>query len=276
MSKQGIHLPASEPFELSWRGEVALLQPADWAASGVLAAVSTRIGGVSEGAYGTMNPSLSSGDDPARVEENRRRLVSAIGASGWPVATAHQVHGREVHVVATPPQLAWGQGISPRADALVTTLPGVLLTLVVADCVPILLRAPGGRGVAVVHAGWRGSAAGVTESAVRELCRLSGAGAHELEAAIGPAIGPECYPVGEEVRQEILRNHPWALAETAGGRLDLPTLQRKVLEREGLEPKSVLTSGLCTRCWPDLLFSYRRDGARSGRMAAIIGLEKQE
>ncbi len=276
MSGPGIHLPAAEAFELTWRGEVALLQPPGWQASGVVAAVSTRIGGVSEGAYRAMNPSLSSGDDPARVEENRRRLVLAIGASGWPVATAHQVHGKAVHVVATPPELAWGQGISPRADALVTALPGVLLALVVADCVPILLRAPAGRGVAVVHAGWRGSAAGVTEAAVRELCRLTGAAADDLEAAIGPAIGPGCYPVGPEVRQEILLNHPWALAETADGRLDLPTLQRKILEREGLKPKSVLTSGLCTRCWPDLLFSYRRDGRASGRMAAIIGLEKQE
>lgn len=253
-----------------------MLQPPGWAEAGVVAAVSTRLGGVSEGAYSALNPSASSGDDPLRVSENRRRLLAAVEASDWPVATAHQVHGTTVEMVLDRPDSGWGSHSSPKADALVTALPGVLLALVVADCVPILLHARTAPGVAVVHAGWRGTAAGVTEATVAELCRLCACDASDLEAAIGPAIGPECYPVGEEVTKEILRNHPWALGETANGRLNLPALQRAILEREGLKPLSILTSGLCTSCHPQLFFSHRRDGAVRGQMAAIIGLKKQE
>lgn len=276
MSATAILLPPGEPLALQWHGGVGLLRPPQWEGTGVVAAFSTRLGGVSDGAYRAMNPSLSSGDDPLKVAENRRRLLAAVGASDWPVAAIHQVHGARVAVVSKPPAPGWAVQGLVQADAQVTRQPGVLLTVVVADCVPILLKAKQRQGIGVIHAGWRGTAAGVTEATVRELCRLCACRPDEIEAAIGPAIGPECYPVGGEVRQEILRNHAWALAETADGRADLASLQAKILLREGLKPAAILASGLCSKCHDRLLFSYRRDGQASGRMAALIGLEKQE
>ncbi|MHB1505693.1 MAG: peptidoglycan editing factor PgeF [Sulfobacillus sp.] len=276
MNTAAIHLPAGEPLTLCWHQGVALLQPPSWADDGVVAAFSTRLGGVSDGAYRAMNPSLSSGDDPVKVAENRRRLLSAVGAPDWPVAAIHQVHGARVAVVAQAPAAGWPVHALVQADAQVTQLAGVVLSVVVADCVPILLRAKKRQGIGVVHAGWRGTAAGVTEAAVEELCRLCACRPDEIEAAIGPAIGPECYPVGPEVEREILKNHAWALAETADGRVDLVSLQAEILRRQGLKPASIMASRLCTRCAEQLLFSYRRDGQASGRIAALIGLQKQE
>ncbi len=276
MSQGATLLPKGEPLQLSWHGAVALLKPPGWDEAQLTAAFSTRLGGVSDGAYRAMNPSLSSGDDPLLVAENRRRLLLATGAADWPVAVVQQVHGAKVAVVSELSEVGWPLKSREQADAQVTNRTGVLLAIVVADCVPILLWAKSGQGVAVIHAGWRGSAAGVTEAAVQELCRLCSVRPDQIEAAIGPAIGPECYPVGGEVRQEILRNHAWALAETADGRVDLASLQAEILRREGLKPASIVTSRLCTSCQEHLLFSYRRDGQRSGRMAALIGLKKQE
>jgi YfiH family protein len=168
----------------------------------------TRRGGVSEGAYATLNCGLSGDDRPDRVRENRGRAARAAGADPARLVALHQVHGARVVTVESP----WPDGDRPRADAAVTRVPGVALGVVTADCAPVLFvdRASGVVGAA--HAGWRGAVAGVLEATVAAMERL-GADRGGVVAAIGPCIGARSYEVGPDLRDAVLA----AGAEAGGG-----------------------------------------------------------
>ncbi|HET7730977.1 MAG TPA: laccase domain-containing protein, partial [Usitatibacter sp.] len=171
----------------------------DWPAPpSVKAFVTTRAGGVSEGEFGTLNLGLSSGDDPERVERNRAIVRERLPSD--PVYMV-QVHGRDV---ADLDALAPGE--RPRADAARTFQAGRAATVLTADCMPLLLCDRAGTRVAAVHAGWRGMAAGVIESAVASL----GAPPSEILAWMGPTIGPDAFEVGAEVREAFAAIHPQA------------------------------------------------------------------
>ena len=150
----------------------------------------TREGGVSTGPFASLNCSLSGADDPAAVAENRRRVAEIVGVQALVGCT--QVHGAEVAVVDAP----WQPGAGPRADAMVTRRPGLGLGIVTADCAPVLFTAPGVVGAA--HAGWRGALAGVLEAVVAAM------GGQDVQAAVGPCIGPASYEVGADLRQAVL------------------------------------------------------------------------
>ncbi|HEX2032459.1 MAG TPA: polyphenol oxidase family protein [Actinomycetota bacterium] len=231
---------------------------------GVLAAFTERRGGVSSGPYRTLNLGFRTGDRPERVVENRRRAARALGVP--PFALARQVHGRGV-VRIGPRRAGAGfdapAGILGPADALVTARPGTPVAVLVADCVPVVL-ADGGT-VAVVHAGWRGIAAGILQ---RAAALLPDGGA----AAIGPAIGPCHYEVGEDVAAAVdAATGNRARVERRAGRafLDLPRTAEAVLRDAGIA--EVERADDCTACHPDRFFSYRRDG-RSGRQAGVAML----
>ena len=174
-------------------------------ASGADAAVTARSGGVSSGPYATLNLSLSVGDDPGRVLENRRRLAAGFGASLADFVFARQVHGAAVRVVGVADR---GSGASclddavADADALVTTSPGVVLAILTADCVPIVLHDPVAAVLACVHAGWRGTVAGVTTAALAAMQAL-GSRPSDVIAGIGPAIAAARYQVGADVHQAV-------------------------------------------------------------------------
>ncbi len=150
----------------------------------------TRQGGVSTGPFASLNCSLSSTDDPASVAENRRRAAAAIGVER--LVGLHQVHGAEVVSVEEP----WEPGQGPRADAMITRRPGFGLAIITADCAPVLFAAPGVVGAA--HAGWRGAVGGVLEAVV------SAMGGRDVQAAIGPCIGPASYEVAADLRDAVL------------------------------------------------------------------------
>src|SRR5271169_6231830 len=174
-------------------------------ASGADAAVTARSGGVSSGPYATLNLSLSVGDDPGHVLENRRRLAAGFGASLADFVFARQVHGAAVRVVGVADR---GSGASclddvvVDADALVTTSPGVVLAILTADCVPIVLHDPVAAVLACVHAGWRGTVAGVTTAALAAMQAL-GSRPSDVIAGIGPAIAAARYQVGADVHQAV-------------------------------------------------------------------------
>jgi hypothetical protein len=165
--------------------------------------VTTRHGGVSVGDYATLNLSFAVGDEPGNVLENRRRAAGALGADLADLVFARQVHGPVAQVVtgadrgrgATVPGDSAGD-----ADALVTSDPGTVLAVLVADCVPIVLYDPAAHVLACVHAGWRGTVARVTDAALAAMATL-GSRAQDVLAGLGPAIGPDRYQVGEEVAQ---------------------------------------------------------------------------
>jgi polyphenol oxidase len=221
-------------------------------------AFSTRVGGVSEEPYDSLNLGVMTGDEPASVLENRRRLCAELDVDADRGQMAWQRHGAVV-------RRAEPQGLTelvdrPGCDGLWSDEPGVALMLVAADCLPIALaRMNGDRpGLAVLHAGWKGLLAGI---AAEGASALGG----RLAAVVGPGIGPCCYEVQEDVAapyraafgREIVRD----------GRLDLWNAAEQALRAAGCE--RVERTDLCTSCHPDLFFSHRRDGARTGRQGVL-------
>jgi YfiH family protein len=204
---------------------------------GGTALFTTRRGGVSTGPYASLNLGLKTDDDTASVRANYERLREQVGAVR--LAQGRQVHG--THVVVD------GQGIE-EADGQATSAPGVAAIVLVADCLPVALAGPD--RVGVVHAGWRGLAAGVVEAGIE----ATGA----VVAAIGPGIGPCCYEVGDDVR---------AVFGTSERTLDLKAVARARLEAAGV--REVHDCGLCTACDAERFFSHRRDRGVTGRQAGL-------
>ena len=159
----------------------------------------TRAGGVSRGAFESLNCSVSSGDDPVALRENRVRVAAALGVAPALLLGVTQVHGTRCVTVEQP----WAAGKGPSGDAMATRVPGVALGVITADCAPVLLADPSRGIVAAVHAGWRGALAGILESTV-EAMRALGAQCRDLRAAIGPCIAQGSYEVGEDLCAAVL------------------------------------------------------------------------
>ena len=222
----------------------------------------TRRGGTSQGAFESLNLGLWTQDDPERVAANRERLAALMGVPRERLAHGRQVHGATVRRLFTPPDPA---AEPAEADGQATGEPRVAPLVLVADCLPIALAGQG--AVAMVHAGWRGLAAGVVEEGVAAVRELGAVG--RLEAAIGPGAGDCCYRVGGEVLARFDR-HPEAVRPDGdGSRLDLKAIAASRLLAAGVD--AVHDSGVCTICSePALFFSHRRDGERTGRQAGAV------
>lgn len=245
---------------------VAHLTP-EWSAPrAVRAAFTLRAGGVSAPPFDMLNIATHVGDRAEDVAENRRRVHRTLALPSEPV-WLQQVHDARVL------DLDQAQ-VSSRADAALTRRRGRVCVVQVADCLPVLLAALDASAVAVAHCGWRGLAGGVLEATVRALDVAPGG----LCAWLGPAIGPDAFEVGEEVRDAfVARDATAAQAFSANVRgrwqCDLFALARQRLSQLGI--RAVAGGGLCTYSDPGRYFSYRRDG-RCGRMAALIWLDGQE
>jgi hypothetical protein len=224
---------------------------------GARAAFSTRLGGVSREPYEALNVAVRTGDEPESVRENRGRLAAALELNPADVVMGRQVHGTELrwHHERQRPRVYADAVRSPdEVDAHATSEPRLAPLVMVADCLPIALTGPG--GVAMVHGGWRGLAGGIVATAAERVRAES--------AAVGPGIGPCCYEVGEEVLAEFEDLDGVASARM----LDLRAVARGLLERVGVE--TVEVSDLCTSCNPELFYSHRRDGERTGRQAGLV------
>jgi polyphenol oxidase len=219
-----------------------------WDEPGYIVAFTTRVGGVSEGVYESLNLTAGTGDDLDRVEENRRRLCEQLDLDPDRLAFNRQVHSTTVHR-AEPGRRG------EAGDGLWTDIPGLALLAFAADCVPIALaRRSGERAVAVLHAGWRGLSGGVVEAAVGEL-------GGDVAAVVGPAIGPCCYETGAEVAELFDEDL------TIDGRLDLWSAAERRLRAAGAV--DVERVDLCTLCHPELFFSHRRSGFDRGAQGVI-------
>lgn len=254
--------------------KLPLLQP-QWAMplnAALGAAMSTRDGGVSRGPWASLNLGGACGDEPAHVVANRQRFMGALGV--LPV-WLRQVHGTTVLRLDRSSAAAE----LPPADAAWTTDTGVACTVLVADCLPVLLAARDGRAVAAVHAGWRGLAAGVLEATLKALQQGAGVAACDLQAWLGPCIGPQAFEVGADVLAgfgcspadadpALFSDRPRADGQ-ARWRADLPGLAAWRLQSAGVPRAAIRASGTCTVAAPSDFFSFRRDGV-CGRMAAAI------
>jgi hypothetical protein len=245
--------------------DVAVLVAPGLESQGLLVAFTERAGGVSDGPFRGLNLGLKSGDDPAMVMENRRRLILALGIPEF--ACPRQAHSANIAQVS--PESA-GKGFAdpaeafPATDALVTSSPGVPIAVLAADCIPVAIADPSSGKVAVIHAGWRGVAAGMVRVALGQFADPS-----RTEAVVGPGVGPDHYEVGEDVAAAVSAGSAGgAVTRREGERLllDLPGTVARTLENLGV--KRVERADQCTACQSDRFFSYRRDG-RTGRQALI-------
>lgn len=239
------------------------IRPAWPAPANVRAVITTREGGASRGPYESLNLALHVGDQAADVVQNRARLAGAIGCDQGAFCWLQQVHGNRVID-------ADAGGSLPEADGAFSTIPGRVCVVMTADCLPVLLCDRAGHRVAAVHAGWRGLANGVLESAVACFDDAS-----QVIAWLGPAIGPDAFEVGAEVREQFCAGGPGAdgafRARPENKFLaDIYLLARQRLKAAGVE--AVYGGGYCTHGDAKRFFSYRRQGDASGRMASLIWL----
>jgi YfiH family protein len=258
----------------SQNGGLAVYQFANLTEQGLVHAIFTRLGGVSPAPFDTLNVGSSVGDDQAKVTENHARILSFLSLSGDAVATAQQVHGNRVVTVMASD----GGQVQPGTDGLITNRPGLALLLRFADCQPILLYDSAQHCLGLVHAGWRGVALGIASRAVEAMQAAFGTRPEDLLAGLGPAIGPCCYMVGDEVAAAMGYVLPdWSAAmdrEGDGWRLNLTAANAQQLAAKGV--RSIEEAGLCTACHTDLFYSHRAEGGRTGRFAVMAHLRPRE
>ncbi len=248
----------------------------DWPASSRVRALATtrQMAGASRPPYQRCNLGARSGDAPAIVRGNRDRLVAVADLPSAPL-WLQQMHGCDVLSVFAPRPPAVSFEDEPRVDAAVTANPGIVLAVLSADCLPVLFASDDGGVIGAAHAGWRGLSAGVLENTVAAMAVAP----TRLLAWLGPAIGPQRYEVGDEVRRAFVEAEPGAAAcfqASAAGRwrCDLYSLARRRLRAAGIE--RIHGGDRCTHTEVDSFYSYRRDGAASGRQAALIWIAEAD
>jgi len=242
-------------------------------------AVSTRHGGISGAPYTSLNLGTDAGDAPERVVKNYEIVSSELEFNLALLVTSKQVHGKELAVIdeSFPGRCAFAvEPLLQGYDALATQRPGITLMVRVADCVPVILYAPDQEMVAVVHAGWRGTLAGIAGETAGKMVQQYHADPAAIRAGIGPAIGPCCYRVEEEVAGAFRKEtdlYAAALKESEEGMfLNLWEANRRQLMLQGIPAGNIEVAGLCTACRSDLFFSYRGEKGKTGRFGAFAGL----
>jgi len=270
---------------------------------------STRVGGFSQ-TYGRsdLNLGFTKDDSHTAVEQNRATFLKKLGAvtagrsaksksAFWPLITLRQVHSDIIRRVDSIPEEPL------HGDGMITETPGLLLAIQTADCLPVIVVDTKRHAVGVFHAGWRGTVKRIVEKGVGEMVRCFGSRPRDMKAAIGPGIQGCCYEVGEEVRTKFESQFDYAaslfreikdsdpvrekypllfLTARAPGHSDLPKkifldlveANRQQLIAVGVPKKSIETSPLCTNCHPELLFSYRAEKGKTGRMMAVAGIRR--
>jgi YfiH family protein len=242
-----------------------------WEIAGLSHGFMGREGGVSRGVYATMNLARWIGDDPSAVEENWRRWRT-LNPDFRTVARLKQVHGNLVHVVDS-----CDDGARVEGDGMVTSEPGIMLGIFTGDCVPILMVEAEHHIAAALHAGWRGTLAGIASEGVRVMLAM-GARLEDIRAAMGPAIGGCCFEVDAELADRFAVEIPDAREHTRAGRpgkafMSLRSIIRDQLERAGLRRDAILSVGPCTKCAADRFFSRRAAGSvTTGLQMSYIGV----
>lgn len=244
---------------------------------------STRLGGVSEGIYSSMNLSFTRGDKEEAVRENYNRISAALGFSPEDIVTSDQTHTANVRVITAEDR---GNGIiKPRpytdVDGMITNVPGLVLATFYADCVPLYFADPVHKAVGLSHSGWRGTAAGIGAVTVKELQKHYGTRPEDIYAAIGPSICQDCYEVSEDVILEFQKTFSRELwkdifyrKENGKYQLNLWEANRQILLGAGILPEHISMPNLCTCCNPEFLYSHRASQGKRGNLGAFLGIKR--
>jgi hypothetical protein len=252
--------------------EITQLNVPQWEKySGLLHGFMGRRGGKSSGPYAGLNTSYRVGDDPKNVSQNVCDVKLAVGIHDGRVVTMRQMHGDNVVEVKDRSLKEAGE-----ADGMITGEKDLYLGVLTADCVPLLFVAPQQKLVAAVHAGWRGTLAGIAEKTVRLFESRYDVPAADLEVALGPSIGPCCYEVKDDVAGPLMKRWgrlttPSVVVKDGKSFINLRRLNRDILRGAGVPGNQLFQVGPCTSCAADEFFSYRRERSETGRQMSLIG-----
>ena len=235
----------------------------------------TRLGGVSRPPYASLNVGGHVGDDPAAVAANHAAIYAALDVDPVRVTSARQVHGERIVRVGPDDAGSTFEG----TDGLITDVPGVLLLLRFADCVPVWLYDPRHHAIGLIHAGWQGTVQCIAAKAVRAMGAAFGSRPDELLAGLGPAIGPCCFEVGPDVIVPLCAAMPGEgeafLTQRQGDRAHLDLWGANAAQLRGEGVRHIEVADLCTSCRVDEFYSHRREEGRTGRFAVVAGLEER-
>jgi YfiH family protein len=269
-------LNVPKPFDLISRDGLSFVTCAPLShAGGMLHAFSTRRGGESRVPFRALNLGFGSGDERACVQRNRHRFAQAVGFGLEKLVTLRQVHGNRVVVLTDGDDPATVRGMP--ADALITNRPEMPIAVITADCFPVLLAAPSVPAVAIIHAGRRGTAERIVPVALTCLCDRFCIQPNAVSVTIGPGIGGCCYEVDDHSATPFLQQYhelDGVFHPSRPGHLYLD-LQRAIVcqaEAAGVLAERIWAANLCTACNPEWFYSYRREGAQSGRMLNVVML----
>lgn len=270
------HMQIREKDGVTW-----LAYPAFEVIPGILHGFSTRLGGVSQGIFSSMNLSFTRGDDPDAVMENYRRIGQAIGFTPDQIVCSDQTHTVNVRRVTAKDR---GRGILRErgytdVDGLVTDEPDVVLATFYADCVPLFFVDPVKKAIGLSHSGWRGTVGKIGKVTVEKMTEEFGSDPADLYAAVGPSICQDCYEVSEDVALQFKEKfakeyHSRLLLEKGGGKYQLNLWEANVcvFQEAGIKKERILMPGICTCCNPDFLFSHRASQGKRGNLAAFLGI----
>lgn len=244
---------------------------------------STRLGGVSEGMFSSMNFSFTRGDDPAHVMENYRRMAKILETSPEQMVLSHQTHTTNIRKVTEEDA---GKGVVRErdykdVDGLITDVPELTLVTFYADCVPLYLVDPVKKAIGLSHSGWRGTVHRMGEKTLAAMEEAYGTQAEDVIACIGPSICQDCFEVGPEVVEEFQKafhesfhNRLFYQKENGKYQLNLWLANEIIFEEAGVKKENIHTTDICTHCNPELLFSHRTTGNDRGNLAAFLKLSK--
>ena len=244
---------------------------------------STRLGGVSEGCYSSMNLSFDRGDRPEAVQENFRRIGEAIGAECSDMVLSRQTHTTNIRLVTEEDR---GKGIVRErdytdVDGLITNVPGICLVTSYADCVPLYFVDPVKKAIGLSHSGWRGTVGKIGKKTVEKMQESFGSDPADILAAVGPSVCVDCYEVSEDVAdrfREVFDREEWdkLFYEKPDGKyqLNLWKANEIILREAGILPEHTAVTNLCTRCNSRILYSHRAQGDRRGNLCAFLALKK--
>lgn len=243
---------------------------------------STRLGGVSEGCYASMNLSFDRGDDPEAVRENFRRIGNAIGVNVEDMVMSKQTHTTNVRVVTEEDR---GKGVVKErdytdVDGLVTDVRGICLVTSYADCVPLYFVDPVRNAIGLSHSGWRGTVGKIGKKTVELMAERFGSDPSDILACVGPSVCVDCYEVSEDVVEKVreafapaLWNRLFYKKDNGKYQLDLWKTNEEIFLEAGILPEHIAVTNVCTHCNSRILYSHRTQGDRRGNLCAFLALK---